>query len=512
MANKNVTVAAIAVAAVLAAGYPASSWYLGRQIEAAHAEVDARIAAVPYLKLVRHDYERSLFGASETTTIELPAAMFRMPLMPTAPAAPAAMPAPPPAAEAAPEATPETPPVAQPAPAPAPLPPLRITIKTTIQHGPLPGFNAFAAGSASSVIEFDEPIQKKVLEAFGGKPAMAIQTLYDFQGGGRSTATSPAFKIALPGQTEGSQATLSGDGVEMVVEFTKSMEQYSLRGGAPRFELAELNGPRLTMTGLRIESRQQRMFPDDPMLYSGSQQVSLAGIDIDPGPDKGQRIALKELKYDVQMPVSGEFVDLIAQLGAAELRVGEQNYGPVAYDFSFKHLHARKMMALNRSLMALYTKPETLQDSQQLMQALAPMKEQLVGLLLDNPVVSVDRIAFRMPEGEAKVSASVRLLEAKAEDFANPMLLVAKLDAAAELALPAALAATMAGGKAESEEEAQMRKQATEQSIANFVQQGYATLDNGVIKSRIAFKGGQLLVNDKPFNPMVMAQQQPVAQ
>lgn len=510
MANKHVTVTAIAVAAVLAAGVPASSWYFGRQIEAAHAEIDARIAAVPYLKLIRHDYERNLFGASETITVELPAAMLRIPPLPTAPAAPAATPPAPPTAEAAPEAAPETPPVAQ--PAPAPLPPMRITLKTTIQHGPFPGFNSLAAGSATTVVEFDEPIQKKLLEAFGGKPAVAIQTLYDFRSGGRSTVSSPAFKINLPGQTEGSQATLSGDGLEMVVEFTKSMEQYSLRGGAPRFELAEPNGPRLTMTGMRIESNQQRMFPDDQLLYAGSQQVSLTGIDIDPGPDKGQKIALKELKYDVQMPASGEFVDLIARLGVAELRVGEQNYGPAAYDFSFKHLHARKMMALNRSLMALYTKPETLQDSQQLIQALAPMKEQLVGLLLDNPVLSVDRIAFHMPEGDAKISASVRLLDAKAEDFANPMLLAAKIDAAAELTLPAALAATMAGGKAENEDEAQMRKQAAEQSIANFVQQGYATLDNGVIKSRIAFKSGQLLVNDKPFNPMVMAQQQPAAQ
>jgi len=509
LANKKVTATAIAVVAVLAAAYPASSWYFGRQIEAAHAEVDAKIAAVPYLKLVRHDYERGLFGASETITIELPTAMFRMP---ATPATPAATPQAPPAAEAAPGATPETPPVAQPAPAPAPMPPLRVTVKTTIQHGPLPGLNAFAAGSASSVIEFDEPIQKKVLEAFGGKPAMAIQTLYDFQGGGRSTVTSPAFKISLPGQAEDSQATLSGDGLEMAVEFTKSMEQYSLRGGAPRFELAELNGPRLIMTGMRIESRQQRMFPDDPLLYSGSQQFSLAGIDIDPGPEKGQKIALKDLKYDVQVPASGEFVDLIARFGAAEMRIGEQSYGPAAYDFSFKHLHARKLMELNRRVMALYTKPETLQDPTQLMQALAPMKEQFVGLLLENPVLSIDRIAFRMPEGEAKVSASIRLLDAKAEDFANPLMLVAKIDAAAELAFPAALAATMAGSKAESEEEEQMRKQAVEQSVANIVQQGYATLDNGMIRSRITFKAGQLLVNDKPFNPMMMGQQQPVTQ
>lgn len=508
MARKNVTVAAATVAALLAAGYPASSWYFGSQIQAAHAEADAKIAAIPYIKLIRHDYERGLFDASETIIIELPGAMFRMPAIPMAPGA--AQPVPPPAAEGA----PDHPAAAQPAPAPAaaPMPPLRITLKTAIQHGPFPGFNTLAAGSATTVVEFDDPIQKKVREAFGGKPAMDIRTLYDFQGGGRATVTSPAFKLAIPGPSEGSQASLSGDGLQMVIDFTRSMERYTVRGDAPRFELAELNGPRLTLNGMRIESVQQRLFTDEPLLYAGSQQFSLAGMEIDPGAEKGQRIALKDLKYDVQVPVAGEFVDLIAKFGAVELRIGEQNYGPAAYDLSFKHLHARKLMALNRDVMAIYAKPETLQNPQQLLQAVAPMKDKLVGLLLDSPVLSVDRVSFRLPEGEAKLGASIRLIDAKSEDFNNPMMLIAKVDAAADLALPAALATTLARGKAESDEEAQMRKQAAEQSVANLVQQGYATNDNGVLKSRIAFKGGQLLVNDKPFNPMAMAQQQPAAQ
>ena len=42
-----------------------------------------------------------------------------------------------------------------PAPAPA-LPPLRITLKTAVRHGPFPDFSAFAAGSATTVVEFDE--------------------------------------------------------------------------------------------------------------------------------------------------------------------------------------------------------------------------------------------------------------------------------------------------------------------------------------------------------------------
>ncbi len=492
MAQKNVTVAAAAVAAVLAAGYPASSWYLGKQIEATHAEIDAKIAAIPYLKLVRHDYQRNLFSADEIITIEIPAALFPVP-----------------AGQERAAGTTEPQPEAK---ASAPQPPLRFTLKTVIQHGPLPGFTSFAAGSASTVVEFDDPIQKKVAEAFGGKPALDIQTRYDFQGGGQGTLKSSPFKTLIPGQSANSQAILSGDGLEIVVDFTRHMEQYSLRGGAPRFELAEPNGPRMTMTGLRMESRQQRMFADDPLLYSGSQQFSLAEVSIDPGPENGEKIGLKDLTYDVQVPASGDFVDVIARMGAGTVQIGEQNYGPASYDFSLKHLHARKLMTLNRSFMAIYTKPEMLQDQAQLMQELAPMKDQFVALLLDSPVLSLDRISFRTPEGEAKISASVRLVDVKAEDFANPMLLPAKIDAAADIALPATLVTMLAGGKAESEEEAQLIKEMAEQSVANIVEQGYATLEGGLLKTRITFKAGQLLVNDKPFNPMaVMPPQVPQA-
>lgn len=76
MSQNKVTVAAAAVvAAVIAVGYPAASWYLGKQIEATHAEIDAKIAAIPYLKLVRHDYQRGLFSADETITIEIPSSL-----------------------------------------------------------------------------------------------------------------------------------------------------------------------------------------------------------------------------------------------------------------------------------------------------------------------------------------------------------------------------------------------------------------------------------------------------
>jgi uncharacterized protein YdgA (DUF945 family) len=487
--RKNIILAA-AVIAVLAAGYPASSWYLGRQIEATNGQIDAKIAMLPFLRLVRHDYERRLFDAEETLVIEIPVVLPRMPSPP---------------AETA--KSPEAPREAAPAPA---APPLRVTLKNAIRHGPLFESGAFAAASATTTIEFDEVLQAKIQETFGGKPPARIRTLYGFGGGGRSTIGSPAFGIVIPGKTADEQATLSGDGLEMSIEFGRGMERYSLRGSAPRFELTQTDGPRLTLTGFAIEAEQRRLFPDAPLFYVGTQSFSLAGLEIDPGQRDGQdkqpKIALSEIKYDTRTSASGEFIDLIAHTGAAGLRIGEQDYGPAAYDFSMKHLRARTLMEIDREFMTLYARQESLRDQKQLLQALAPLKDKFIALLIDDSILSIDRIAFRLPEGEAKFNISVRLLDAKAEDFGNLLILLGKLDAAAELALPGALVKTlaMANDKAKNEEEAQKRGQAAEELIDNLAQLGYIAIDNGLLKSRLALKGGQLLVNDKPFNPLAI--------
>lgn len=455
MATKKVTIIAAAVV-VLAAGYPATAWFLGKQIEKIHTGANADLAAVPFFKLVQHDYERSLFSANETITIELSTGLLNL--------------------------------LSQ-EEEPAPQSPLRITMKNHIQHGPLIGFSVLA-GRTDSTIEFEGPFQQAVLAAFGGKPMVSAQTFYGFQGGGRSTVSIPAFSNT---GGEGEQITISGDALEFTVNFTRSMAQYTFQGNMPRFEIVTPDKGGVKILGMKMEGNQQRIFPDTPMMYSGTQQLSLAELSIDPGteadPEKVQKISIKEFNYDVQIPVAGDFVDIIAKMGSKAFLIGEQDYGPVNYDISLKHLPARKLTTLHQQMMtAAYAEGDVSQTPQHMAQVFASMKEQWIDFLLDAPEFSLDRISFRTPEGEeAKLSASIRLDDAKAEDFANPLMLLPKIDFAADIALPVELSSALGRN---------------EQIVHNLVQQGYASVDNGLFKSKVAFKAGNLLVNDKPFNPM----------
>jgi len=151
--------------------------------------------------------------------------------------------------------------------------------------------------------------------------------------------------------------------------------------------------------------------------------------------------------------------------------------------------------------MALYTQPEVFADQGQLLQAMAPLAAPFFDLLADGPVFSIDRMAFRTANGEASFNANIKLADPKPDDFSNPLMLLAKLDASAAIMVPTALVDSLLGG-GNSEEEAPLAQQRAANTLEQFKQQGYITLENNLLKSSVTFKGGQLQVNGKPFNPM----------
>ena len=134
------------------------------------------------------------------------------------------------------------------------------------------------------------------------------------------------------------------------------------------------------------------------------------------------------------------------------------------------------------------------------------MKGDFIALLPHGAILSIDRVAFHLPEGEVKFNANFRLDDSKAEDFNNPLRLFGKLDAAAELVLPASSVGTLLGS-ADAEDGEDYAETANE-IVARLVRQGYVTNDNGILGTRLVLNKGQLLLNDKPFNPMTLLMSQ----
>lgn len=452
-------------AAVVAIAYPASAWFLGMQVQSSFDEQYRALEEQPYIKVVSRDYQRGLFSATETVTFELKGISELM-------------------------ATPSLGDEAAP-----PAEPIRFTVRTEIKHGPLPGFSAFGAAVTDSELVLTPEQQKAVAPLFGDKKPMQVHTVFKLFGGGVSTLSSPAFTLDTPAKDDEKPAHVSWGGIEMTVDFSSHMRQYSIKGDMPGLELKKDDGSHAQLTGMHIEGDQQRAFDDISNFYIGNSHITLAQFSFNEATQPGEEASskpmlIKQLTYDIAAPMNGEFVDLIAKVGVETAQIGDQNYGPAHYDFSLRHLHARTTAELYQKLMKWYADPARLiaEQAGNPTAGLETLRDPALALLKYAPEIRLDRLSFKSPQGEANVSANVKLGEIQPDDLANPFALLGKLDAGADLNLPEEFMGDLVG----------MDK------LGAFEQMGYVTRDGKLLRSKIAFAKGQLTVNGKPFNPLAM--------
>lgn len=472
----------VIVAAAVVAAFPASSWWLGKMIESAHDEQYRQVANLPYLTVASRDYQRGIYSATETVTFELSREWF----------------------QAMASQNPDAPPLDIPAEA------LRLTVKTDIAHGPLPHFKTVAAGIADSRLIFSDQIRAEIAKVLGDKELIEIRTTYDFSGGGNAHMTSPAFTVELPPDAAGAAGQSAWGGLTASVDFTPGMKAYTLAADMPKLEVRQGEG-RMLLSGMRLNATQQRLFDNEPMFYVGSMSMGIDTMDVGPfadGETQGQPVLLERIRYDVDIPARGDFIDVVVKVGADTFKVGDQNFGPAHYDISLRNIHARTAATLYAKLMALYGDPAiqaaAAEDPSVLFE---PLAEPALALLGHNPELGLDRLSFSTRHGNAQLAARARFEGLAPEETGNPFVMMQKLDASGELSLPEAFVAELQANEAESEEEAQMMAEMFNQQIEALAAQGFLKRDAGIMSTRFAFKGGELTVNGLPFNPMEMGGQ-----
>lgn len=475
--NKPTRVALILAPLAVALAYPAGAWFLGRQVEANFAGQYAKLEQQGVLKVVSRDYQRGLFDAVETVSFELAPAMKSALLVGMKGAVPDG----------------------------APVDPgLRFTVRSTIQHGPLPGGKTFAAALVHSELVLGAEAQAEVSKVLGNAKPFELVTRYAFLGGGRSELSSPAFKTSF--QTEkGENVQLAWDGLKAEMEFGAKLRHYTLQAAVPRLEASDDKGTRMLVSGLRFNGEGQRLLGEDSQMYSGRSQFDMAEVSLKLAEQADKTFLLQKLSYSIDMPAKDGFIDLSAKMGAEVVKVAAQDYGPVHYDFSLRHLQIAAADTLQRKVTALYADPANMTAAANSRVMLAALQEPMIELLKHQPEFSIDRLQFRNQHGEALLTGALKLDGAKPEDFANPMLLMGKVNMQADLKLPAAMAVSFmtAGKPATEEDEAQAaaRTDMALQQVDAFVAQGYLERQGELVRARFALSKGAMTLNDKPFGP-----------
>lgn len=467
---------------LLVAAYSTGAWYLGSQIELAVNEPYKQIASMPYVKIVKREYRRGVFTSEETVTFELFGDMLRF-------------------MEQAQQRSAAGNPGAGAAPGEA-FKPIRLTVHSHIKHGPLPDGKNPAVAIVDSEVEADERFKPALAKVLGDKSPLTARTVYRYEGDGESVVTSPAFVAMLPAPDVSGK--LSWEGVKATIRFAKDFASYTMQGEAPKLEFAGGKGEHMMVAGMRFDLTSERVFEDEPLLRSGKQKFTIAQASIDGPVFGGTPFVIKQATYDVDMPVNGEFIDIVAKLGVQDALIGEDNFGPAHYDFSLKRLHARTVAQLQRAMMQMYSDPAAMNAGADPAAALGPLAKPALKLLEYNPEISLDRISFTSPQGEVLVAARAKFNDVKPEDLKQPPILMAKIDASADIVLPEGLLMMPFGIKADSAEAMQTQMQMRQKQIAALAAQGYIQRDGTMVRARLEFRKGELTINGKPFDPKAM--------
>ncbi len=468
---KRIFGAGLSAILIAAVAYPAGAWFIGREVEAALDAPYRQLAALPYLKVVAREFRRGVFTSQVTVRLELFGELSRFIEQTHRQKA----------ADTAP---------------PALLKPLQLTINSRVRHGPLPDGRTFAAAIVDSELEVEERFMPLLASALGELKLLSVRTVYRFDGSGESKFSSPPLAFSVPGESPAASARLSWDGFQATLQFSPDFAGYRLAAEAPKLEILG-EGVRMLMTGLRVDTQSKRILPDEPLLYAGKQVITVAQAALDAPGLPNRPIVLKQLSYDVHVPVDGEFIDITARIAVQDILVGQSNFGPAHYDLSFKHLHVRTVAQLQRALMQIYADPMAIAPATRAADAFGHLAKPALKLLEFNPQISLDRVSFHSPYGEVVIAAQARLLDAGPQDFEQPAQLMAKLEASASVTLPEVLLAAQWGRSPAAAD-------AVQGQIAALIEQGYIRREGAMIKSSIAFSGGQLTVNEKPFDPRVL--------
>ncbi|MFZ6657268.1 YdgA family protein [Undibacterium sp. TJN19] len=470
----------IAVVVALAVIYPAAAWYTGKRVEAKLKGPQAQTTSSPYVKVIKDDYQRGVFSSVQDTTIEIDLASFPMGKKPALPGADAPVPGTPevPVPDAPVAAVPEAPPK-----------PIQLHFINRIQHGPLPGFRGFGAAAIKTELVFDDAAKAELAKVFGTASPLQISSNLSYGGGGHVAISSPAFTTTL----EKDREKIAWQGLTMDVDFEKDYKAFRVNGSAPGLAMESLDGKSIKIGAITLKSDVTQAYPGTS-LYLGKTDASLLSIVYSDKTDAKKDFSLDQFTLGSDVSSKDDLIGLIVRIGVAKISVDQQSFSDLHYDYGVRRIHGP---SLAKMLVAYSNTPGELEK-------LAAVKtvwdEVAPALLQKEPELVLERISVVTSDGEAKLSGTAKLVGATATDLSNPMLMLTKVQANADVVLTDTLIAKVGGASQKDPEAQKAALDAMNMQIAALTEQGFIERKGKLLSSKIEWKDGKLTINGKPFS------------
>lgn len=437
---RKTVIAALVLAAILLLAPNA----LGRFAESrSDAMLDQMVSHLPYLSIVERDWERGWFTSRQRVTFES-----RLPV----------------GGESRP----------------------RFTVHNRVLHGPLLGLSGIGAARVKTDIDLPASMQQDIRDTFGPEPALEATTRLGFLGGGSTRLTSRGRTVTAEDGSE-----MEYDTVKFTVDFNRDISAYEIDSRMPRIEIRGTDGQNMVFDRLTLAGEADRI-DGYQYLYDSSFDLRLRALVID-GPQGEFR--LKDAHYTGDLDVDEGLFAMQLRMGSGDVEGATVEstglaISEVNYDLTLRHLHAQTVDSIYGSMQALYRDapfdqaeddPDAIDEAMS-QSVLDPLAQHAGALLAHDPELSLDRIGFVTPEGEAVLTGVIRVTGMSEQDFqfGGFLAVLGKLQADLTFEIDTAVAEKLPNGEFLSQ---------------TGVSAGYVVREEDKLVARIGFRDGALIIN-----------------
>lgn len=451
--NRRIGIALVVVVIILA--YPVAAWMIGLSAEHTWQQREQQITQrFPFFETVKREYHRSAYSSTEEVTYRIGGSLANG---------------------------------MRAFSAGAPTPDLRITVRNTLHHGPLPQLRAFAPATIDTEVILPPQLKQKLTELFGDQATLSIHTRLHWFGGSTTTVHSPAFERKTP-----NAVAINWRGLDGTTDVGSDVKYYKGSFTAPGLDVKASKG-NVTLENMRGTTDQRSSAFEG--VYLGTLELTLARLAIEPASPE-QNISLQNFAVNGKSSAQGEYLNLDVSFGADAIRVKQFNLTHVGYEIRGSHLHAPAVAAMNKSFQAMEADPAAAPSPGKVQEIL---ETNGVEILLHDPVLELPRIGFAMPEGELLIS-----VKASAHGFTRAEIdgppgelkgaIARHVQASADLRIDTALLDKLLDTSGNADK--------LTGQLQGLQRQGYLKLDGKALTTHLAFDGGQLQVNGLPFPPV----------
>lgn len=398
--NKKVLAIGGALAGGLVIAYLGTTWWAGKSAEAVLAKQHRLLADLPYFVVKSRDYQRGFFSSTERTTIALspnllkPYQMFALPSQPD-------------------------------------LSKFELTYTQTIQHGPLPrlfqGDPSLLKAAVVTDIQFTPETQKLLKNFFGEQKPFQIENRIAFSDDG-------VFSLKVPGfdhEEALSKVKVSWQGFDGRIDYTHDFDRVKIDAHAP---------------GLRIEAGPKGVFGFKALHFTtdnarspfgimlGEGKLTLAEASFQQKEERDVDARLTDIRYLVKTTAQGDFVNSGFDLSTQSLVLNGKTYGPARLVAEANHLHGPTLGRLSAAINKLQR--EVPSTAEQASQMLALLEKEGLPLLKNDPELAIRQLSVKLPEGDVNFKAQLGLKGFAETDLKQPVKLLEKIHASADLRLP----------------------------------------------------------------------------